>query len=468
MQRSLSLTLWGLAAAALLSACGGGDDDPERLPPLFEPEPECQGESIAPLQGQQQQLISFLEIGDADEGFDLDGDGMPDNKLSAVGSLAGSAIEDSMKEYDLLIPLEMFDMPALAADTCVKFALYLGVYKFDDDADGEETAIDGGDCNDHDNTVPAGAEVAGNRKDDDCDGLADELNDGPNQTPSADTGDMDGDGQSLAAGDCDDNHAMVEAGTAEICGDGLDNDCSGVADRTTDSLGVVTACNPFDDTPDTVVLDDRSFDDAGAPLITFLSGEITASGSGLKLTAGPSLFQVGVPVTDDIELTLKITGTTIEADLDMVDGRVMAMNGRLGGVIDAKTADTIRGLTVEEIMLTPENSLLDAVFANVLGALLALKALPPESPHAGCRMPDIDVDRDGNEAFCDKNLDGNDMTQQVDTCIDGDGTVVQDKMEGGRVVHCTEAVDKDGYARFPDGISVELNFSTAPANLVRP
>lgn len=466
MQRSLSLTFWGLAAAALLSACGG-DDDGTQLPPLFEPVPECAGESIVPLAGQHRQLISFLEIGDLMDGFDLDMDGDPDNKLAGVGALAAEAIADSMAEYDLLIPLEMFDFSNVAADTCVKFALYLGQYKADLDADGANTAVEGGDCNDGDGAIP-GTEVAGNKKDDDCDGMADEQNDGPEQTASADSGDMDGDGQSPMTGDCDDTNAMVAGGTAEICGDGLDNDCDGVADRTADATGVVTACNPFDGSPDEVTLDPRSFDTAGAPLITFTSGTVTSTATGLHLVAGPSLFQVGIPVTDDIELTLKITGTTIEADLEIVDGRLVAMNGRLGGVIDSKTADTIRGLTVEEIGLTPENSLLDAVFANVLGALLALPANPADHAYAGFRRPDIDVDRDGEESFGDMNLDGDPNTQQVDTCVDGDGTVVQDTVVGGVVTHCSEAVDGDGNSRFVDGISVELNFTTSPADLVRP
>ncbi len=464
MLRSLSLSFWGIAAVGLVSACGGDDTS---LPPLFEPKPECVGDAITPLAGQHRQVISFLEIGDLADGFDLDGDGDPDNKMAGVGSLAGPAIQDSLDAYDILIPLEMFDFPTAGADECVKFALYLGNFKTDIDDDGDDTAVDGGDCDDHDMSVP-GAEVNTNRKDDDCDGIANEQNDGPNQTASADTADMDGDLQSMAAGDCDDSNNMVKAGTPEICGDGLDNDCDGVADRTTDSMGVVTACNPYDATPDTIRVDARGFDAAGAPLIFFDSGVVTAAGGGLKLVAGPSLFQVAVPITDGIELTLKITGTTIEADVAMAGGRVVAVNGRLGGVIDAVTADTIRGLDVPEISLTPENSLLDAVFANVLGPLLALPAKPPGSPHAGCRTPDIDVDRDGLEAFCDKNLDGDAATQQVDTCVDGDGSVVEDTVVGGVVKHCSEAVDSRGRHRFPDGISVELNFTTAPADLVRP
>jgi hypothetical protein len=465
MLRSLSLSFWGVAAASLISigACGGGETT---LPPLFEPKPECVGDPISVLNGQHRQVISFLEIGSLADGFDLDGDGDPDNKLAGVGSLAGEAILDSLAQYDILIPLEMFDMPAASgADECVKFALYLGLYKEDTDGDGEDTAVDGGDCNDHVMAIP-GTEVAGNKLDDDCDGMADEVNDGPEQTASTDATDMDGDGQSPMDGDCDDTNAMVEAGTPEICGDGYDNDCDGVADRTADGTGIVTACNPFDDTPDEITIDDRSFDNAGVPLIKFTSGEVTSTANGLRLVAGPSLFQVGIPVTDDIELTLKITGTTIEADVEMSGGRVVAVNGR---VIDSVTADTIRGLELEDIGLTPEDSLLDAVFANVLGTILALESLPENHPYKGCKMPDIDVDRDGNEAFCDKDLDGDPNTVQVDTCIDGDGTVVQDTIVNGVVTaHCSTAVDDEGKLRFVDGISVELNFDTSPADLVRP
>lgn len=459
MSRSLS---WTLAAFALSVGACGGDDTTTPLPPLFEPKPECTGDPIAPFAGQQQQVISFLEIGATEDGFDLDGDGDLDNKLAGVGSLASGPIADSFADYSLLIPIEMFDFPTAGADACVKFALYLGTYKADGDVDGEDTAVEGGDCNDHDAAIkPGAAERAGNFKDDDCDGKADELSDA---MPSTDTMDRDGDGVTMAAGDCDDTNNMIRGGAfAEICSDGFDNDCDGTADR--NAAG--DECNPYDATPDKITVDPLSFE-GGAPVVQFTSGEVTSVAGKLKLTAGPSLFAVSIPVSDGIVLTLKITGTTIEADVDTTGGKVTLQNGRLGGVIDARTADTIRGLEVSQIGLKPEDSLLDAIFGNVLGTILALPSLPPGGPYENCRTPDIDVDRDGLEAFCDTNADANPATKVVDLCIDGDGTEVKDSVVNGVTKHCSEALDADGKPRFPDGISVELNFRTAPATLARP
>lgn len=466
-----------LAALPLL-ACGGGDDGGDDidagLPPLFEPEPECTGQAVEQFTGMHTQVFSKLAIGTQSDGFDLDGDGRPDNKLQGVGALANPAIQDSLDDYSLILPMEMFDFPTAAVDACVKFALYLGIYKADADADGEDTAVDGGDCNDlavgGAAIRPGATEVAGNLIDDDCDGLADEQNDGPSQTPSANIVDGDGDGRSPAAGDCDDTRNTVGGAVggvpqAEVCGDGLDNDCSGVADRGVgDPPGT---CYPFDGTPESLAIDPLSFE-GGRPIIKFDSGEVTMEGGKLVLTAGPSLFAVSVPITSDILLTLKITGTQIKADVVEENGHITLKNGHLGGVIDARTADTIRGLEVEQIGLTPEDSLLDAIFGNVLGTLLALPTQPNGTPHAGCKTPDIDVDRDGLEIFCDTNSDNDPDKLVVDLCVDGDGTEVRDMVVGGVMQHCTEAIGPNGKPRFVDGISVELNFETAPATLVAP
>lgn len=446
-----------LIICLLAGACGG--NDPQQL---FTPKPECKGDAITPYAGTFPQVINTLNIGSVQDGFDLNGDGKPDNKLAAVGSLAMSAISDSIKNTEIVIPLEFFNLPSVMATSCVKFAIYLGIS--DADGDGKKPFQHGGDCNDHDpNIAPGMPEIPGNGKDDNCNGLADEN--GSDGSPNgSDTLDRDHDGQSVAQGDCDDTNPMVKKGMPEICGDGLDNDCDGVADRTEDGSGNSIACNPFDSAnPQDIALDPLSLM-SGAPVIAFTSGTIDSKN---QLVAGPGTFSVNIPVTSGITLDLKITGATIEATL-APDGTTM--NGRLGGVIDARTADTIRGLNVSQIGLTPDQSLLDATFANILGSLLALPKAKPSvlKDYPDCRTPDIDVDGDGLEAFCDS--DPNDDVKEVDTCIDGDGKVYKDVKDGsGHVTkQCTEFTDSKGKPLFVDGISVELNFTTTKIKSIKP
>lgn len=465
-----------IASVVFAGACG--DDGGSSGGNLFPPKPECEGAAIVTYAGSHPQVISKLSIGTAADGFDLDKDGAPDNKLAAVSSLAQSSIDDSFKAYDILIPFEFFDLTAAAPDTCVKFGIYLGDYVVDKDGDGRDAYVARGDCNDNVAAIRPGVnEIPDNLIDDDCDGLADE--DGQNN-PSTNTTDADSDGFSPATGDCDDTDATIHPGAAEICHDGLDQDCDGVADRSTDAMGNVTACSPFEPGAQDLHLDPRSLV-GGAPAISFNSGEIRSENGGLKLYAGPSIFSVKIPLTDDLFLDLRITGAQIEADVVEQGGAIVLKKGRLGGVIDGVTADTIRGLEVDAIGLTMENSLLDATFANLLGPLLALPKAPKAigDKYPGCRTPDIDVDQDGLEAFCDscaetpddptcqKNTLG-DPAKSVDVCIDGDGTEVRDVVSGNTVVmQCTEAM-VDGKHRFVDGISVELNFETVNIKSIKP
>ena len=459
----------GLFVMFGLAACGS-DSSPHVL---FTPKPECKGDSVVPYMGTNPQVISQLAIGSAGDGFDLNGDGKPDNKLGGVSSLAQSAIDDSFKNFSIVIPIEMFDMPAVAMDTCVKFAVYLGAVTLDDDNDGKKTATSGGDCNDHDaNIHPGATEVDGNLKDDDCDGKADEA---PDHTASTNTTDADGDGYSPATGDCDDTNPAVHPGAAEICGDGLDNDCDGVADWTSNGSGGTSACSPYTNSSD-ITLDKLSFDSSGAPQISFLNGSIDKN---LKLNAGPSIFSVSIPVQDILTLDLAITGATISGDVQP-DGSIM--NAKLGGIISAQTADQIRGLDVSQIGLMPNQSLLDATFANILGDLLALpksKSTAVQKKYAGCKTPDIDVDGDGLEAFCSSGTitgtgsgsSTTPMTEMVaDVCIDGDGTEIHSTYDamGNIVDHCAQALDAHGKPRFVDGISVELNFSTTRIHAIKP
>jgi hypothetical protein len=228
-------------SASLFAVACGGDEGSN----LFEEKPECTGAPVAAYAGAHPQVISKLEIGALADGFDLDGDGKPDNKLAAVASIANGAVVESIANYDIVIPIEFYDLQARAKDQCVKFALYYGDYLPDVDGDGDEPLTHEGDCNDNVASIKRGnPEVAGNLRDDNCNGLADEDGQNAPCTTGNCAIDGDGDGQTIAAGDCDDTLASVKKGAAEICGDGLDNDCDGAADR---SGGMIaTACSPFD------------------------------------------------------------------------------------------------------------------------------------------------------------------------------------------------------------------------------
>ena len=167
-----------------------------------------------------------------------------------------------------------------------------------------------------------------------------------------------------------------------------------------------------------------------------------------------------------MNIDLRITGATITGEVieSPASNGMMIQNGRLTGVLAAYTLNTVRGLDFPDVGLRPEDSLLDATFANILGMLMALPRLDDDGPYSTCLTPDIDVDRDGREAFCDSTPDPEDPAKTIDTCVDGDGTVVLDEVDadGNVTKECTEALDDSGKRRFVDGVSVEMNFTTIP------
>ncbi|MES9993284.1 MAG: putative metal-binding motif-containing protein [Candidatus Thiodiazotropha sp.] len=108
------------------------------------------------------------------------------------------------------------------------------------DSDMDGYAIDGGscgavDCNDNDASInPGAAEICSDGVDNNCNGLVDTADSNAVDCPLECT-DSDGDGYSVEGGDCgavdcDDTNGDVNPGALEICDDGIDNNCNGLSD----------------------------------------------------------------------------------------------------------------------------------------------------------------------------------------------------------------------------------------------
>jgi hypothetical protein len=97
------------------------------------------------------------------------------------------------------------------------------------DADGDgftDRACGGLDCNDWVPLMnPDAAEICDDQLDNNCNG---EVNEGVGTCPDCTDGDGDGFGTDCASGeDCDDSSPLVSPAATEVCGNGIDEDCSG-------------------------------------------------------------------------------------------------------------------------------------------------------------------------------------------------------------------------------------------------
>jgi hypothetical protein len=399
--------------------------------------------------GSHQTLVRSLAISAPSAGFDLDFDGEPDNLLGALGSIANGYIEDSMQKAEIIIPLEFFGLDSATDDDCVNFTLYVGVFPPDQDGDGERTGGAAGsaehDCNDWDPAItPANAtDIPGDGVDNDCNGLADETFDGTDHHPSTDTADYDGDGYSLADGDCDDrvpsdwpdapahwDPTLINPGQIEICGDGFDNNCNGVADEDCDPL------SNDDGADETIPIDTLSLvGDESEAIIVFRSGRVESG----VLYAGPSRFSVSVDL-EGRPLELNLTSAMLQADVTIDQYGLHLENGMLGGVLSGQSLDRVPNIAVDFLGGDENSTMLDIIVGSI-GAVLSLPTLricvPREDgvemllpvvyceANADCgdvaqyrcksdvRAPDIDVDDDGVEIFLDLNLDGDPSIEAV-------------------------------------------------------
>jgi hypothetical protein len=437
-------------ALCILGACS------DKVDP-FKPVPECTGPTVVPLMGDRKLVIASLALADFNEGFDLNLDGKKDNKLAALGSVANPTIMDSFtKKHDLVLPLELFGYTGQAETTCTKFAFYIGRFNQDRDGDGKDTTWDTnddgtskGDCMDTDAAInPGVAEIPGNRVDDDCDGFADNTSRGHAGT---DTMDLDGDGFSPAQGDCDDrndpDHIMLAQsrfpGAKDICDDGIDQDCDGFPDND-------PSCDPFMQNDATFLVTQQSFDTSMQPLISFKDGKVKKN----VLTAGPDVFTLSIPIqSTNVDLVLK--GARVQMTLADDGTKTNATDGLLGGVLEAASLAQITGINAGGV-IKPDQSLLDAVFVGAAAPILGL-----DTDKDGHNLPDIDVDGDGLETFWQASpAPGTDA--KVDTCKDGDGTIIHNNFDG-MGTPCALAKDAKGNLRFVDGLSVAIKFTAVPA-----
>jgi hypothetical protein len=268
--------------------------------------------------------------------------------------------------------------------------------------------------------------------------------------------DLDGDGYTPAMGDCDDRddaaHKALAAsrhpGAKDLCDDGIDQDCNGIPDDD-------PSCDPFKDNNVHIDVQTSSFVDATVsplqPNIAFKEGVIKAS----VLNAGPDRFSINVPFRGGMPLSLELTGARVQMTLSDDGSKTHATGGLLGGVLNAVSLSQITGINAGGV-IKPDQSLLDAVFVGPVATILGL-----DQDKDNHYLPDIDVDGDGLETFYNVNGASASGSINVDTCKDGDGTIITSTADAP----CTLAKDAKGNYRFVDGLSAALRFTAVPAQL---
>ena len=164
---------------AAAEACNGVDDDCDSVVPADEDDADADGQRVC--------------AGDCDDGQPLIG-------------LGFAEICDGVdSDCDFAVPADEADGDADGWAACSPFTVTA------------PTGLSGGgDCADGDATTWPGAPEACDGVDNDCDGVV-----------PADEQDGDSDSVSTCEGDCDDSEPLAFPGNTEVCGDGIDNDCSG-------------------------------------------------------------------------------------------------------------------------------------------------------------------------------------------------------------------------------------------------
>ncbi len=217
---------------------GKSDEDEVTVVVLQSSEVDEDGDGYTPNEGDCEDDNPLVYPGATEDpnGVDDDCDGLIDEGTHLYDD-DGDGLTETDGDCDDYDADTYPDAPELAdeVDNDCDGTIDEGTVLFDDDNDGY-TENDG-DCDDADPAVFPTATEAPDGLDNDCNSLVDD-----GTTAADDDGDgycegydLDGDGvddcsDGALPGDCDDTDAAVNPAATEVCGDYVDNDCSGVAD----------------------------------------------------------------------------------------------------------------------------------------------------------------------------------------------------------------------------------------------
>lgn len=165
--------------------------------------------------------------GNTDPDCDNDGDGLSNSQEADLGTDPNDSDTDNDGLSDS-IEVKMGTNPLTPTDFISPILSI--ILDSDEDNDTYDATADGGqDCNDADAGVyPGATEICGDGIDQDCSG---------SDSVCPEDIDNDEDGYTENQGDCDDTNWEVNPGTEEVKGDEVDNDCDGSVDEESSGCG---------------------------------------------------------------------------------------------------------------------------------------------------------------------------------------------------------------------------------------